>query len=337
MYNRDIRLLNYNEHDGDNISYGIDKVEILNIQNHLNNLPKTIICLVLEEIAFKKLNKTINNLGSKIKTLYISHNKTLKNMNLNNLPRSLECFRFAHEYSFINIKIPNILKNLLIYNHNFMCFNNNFNNDLNKLQSKTIKITSHHFNRKIDYISDKVMHLDLRCFDFNEKIDNISLNLLKLDLFCEHFIQEIDNLPHKLSNLFLRCDKFNKKLDNLPLNLLELSLHFDNFNKKLNNICCEYLLISNKNKLDLTKSKIIELTSLCEKPLFDFPNTLKKLSLRYNKEENLDMLPEGLETLVLHNINKKINDLPSSIKEIKIYKNKKELINTMYWHKIKFF
>ena len=57
----------------------------------------------------------------------------------------------------------------------------------------------------------------------------------------------------------------------------------------------------------------------------------KKLVSLHDK--TLDFLPEGIEVIKLHDYNKQVNDLPSSIKEIWIKKENEHLINKIYKHK----
>lgn len=55
-------------------------------------------------------------------------------------------------------------------------------------------------------------------------------------------------------------------------------------------------------------------------------------------KDNLDLLPESLETLILgYRYKIPINDLPSSVKEIYKTQNSNIVINKIYEHKVKLY
>lgn len=143
----------------------------------------------------------------------------------------------------------------------------------------------------------------------DSNINNLPKNILKIRLAT------LDTRPNNLSTIqhLNLSGKFNSKINNLPnsIEFLKLSKFF--------NIPCNNLP---------TKIKIL---------IFD--NQFKKNN--YKEQEfcnfNFDFLPEGLEILKLNSqfkLKNKINDLPSSIKEIWIESDQINNINKMYHHKV---
>lgn len=196
-----------------------------------------------------------------------------------------------------------------------------FNKELPVLPNTIKKINfGDNFNKKLDILPILLIQLKTSS-KFNQYIDNLPLNLKTLKFnnqYINHYNNSIDNLPHNLMNLKFG-DSFNQNIKNLPNNLISLTI-CHKFNKSFGKIPNIQYLICKGN---------IQLINL--------PNSIKKLyinSFEYNKL--LDMLPEGIEILKINSNKLKINDLPSSIKEIHIYESNIKNINIIYHDKIKF-
>jgi hypothetical protein len=187
------------------------------------------------------------------------------------------------------------------------------------IDTKTL-IISFDFNKKLkDIPNDTEIIIFFKKFQyskFNQKVYNLPKyflgfpqNLTHLT-FGYYFNKKIDNLPKNLTHLTFGY-YFNQKVDNFPKNLTHLT--FDHyFNKKLDNLPknLKYLQIKwyYNNKIILPKS-------------------LKELSLTCNNDL-INNIPEHIEKVYIlfyyYNEvkNKKIENLPPTIKEIVIEDDK---------------
>lgn len=154
-------------------------------------------------------------------------------------------------------------------------------------------------------------------------LNYISTNILKLEIFRK-YNKNINNLSKPKIIIFDDRCKFNKNMNNLPFTLEELYFScwsiYNNSLYKLPNTIKTIKLGDNFTKYNT------------------LPNNIKTLIIGdINKNDNLDMLPEGLKTIIfIGNIKKTINDLPSSIKKIyvdSLYNDFTD-INKIYHHKI---
>lgn len=216
-------------------------------------------------------------------------------------------FLFNNYYEFdaahdSNIYDNNDLNNVFLDNNNDNVFNN-FTKNLNIIKYDTkdliVFITNNSNYKKIDNLP-KLGKLNINVVP-NLYIDNLPNSLNYLSIQC-YFNRQINNLPLNLYKIYLNCE-FNNNVNKLPKSLLKLDIDNCNFNKSIDNL----------------------------------PNNLKILKLNSKCNINLDFLPESLQILKIQNYSKKINDLPSSIKEIWILKENSDLINKMYQHKIKYY
>lgn len=151
-------------------------------------------------------------------------------------------------------------------------------------------------------------------YSFYNKMDNFTQNLLTMIMVCD--IQFIDNLPKSLKILDIHCN-FNNGFNNLPTTLINFKLYGNS------NSCY---------KLNKLPNSVVELLLNCKVDTTTIPKCVKILKLDCSFEGNLDFLPEGIKILKL-NINKPINDLPSSIEEILIHEDSIKYINKIYHHK----
>jgi len=125
---------------------------------------------------------------------------------------------------------------------------------------------------------------------FNKKIGNLPENLKKIT-FGYGFNKKVDNLPQNLTHLTFGY-RFNKKVDNLPNSLTHLTFGY-RFNQKVDNL----------------------------------PSSLTHLTFGVKFSEKVDNLPSSLTHLTFGwNFNKIVNNLPPNIKEIKIYREKKDVL-----------
>lgn len=169
-----------------------------------------------------------------------------------------------------------------------------------------------------DFVEFEIKHnaneIELQCSSSNEIYELNILSKLVIKLLLENTNSNINNLSNKIIKLGLN-EVFNKNINNLPYSITKLYVGCK-FNKSLNKIPSIKKLYYSSNY----------------EPII--PNTIKTLYVN-NNNLNLDLLSEGIETLIISNImNKEINDLPSSIKKIVIHKQKINLINKLYTHKI---
>lgn len=157
----------------------------------------------------------------------------------------------------------------------------------------------------------KILIINSSLFDeYNKLIDNLPISLIHLKL--NNYNKTINNLPLNLLKLEILYN-FSKKIDKIPNSILHLTLS-DNFNNSINNLPTRLIKLEFHKQID---------------PFTYFTNN-------NNNNINFDFLPESLEILVLPNqYSKQINDLPSSIKTIYIYKHQHNIVNKMYSNKIK--
>lgn len=218
------------------------------------------------------------------------------------------------------MKLQYKLQNLFTFDYQYINddqinFEFNFNKDIPVLPN-TIKIINfgHKFNKKIDILPNSLIELKTHG-DFDNYVDNLPMELKTLE-FKYKFNKNIDNLPNNLIHLNLSY-YFNQDIKNLPNNLIGLSLScvFDKSIAKIPNIL--YLIYKGNMQLN------------------NLPKSIKKLDISNNRYDKLlDFLPEGIEKLYIDSNILKINDLPSSIKEIHIYKHNIKNINKIYHNKI---
>lgn len=151
---------------------------------------------------------------------------------------------------------------------------------------------------------------------FYHKVDNLTKNLQVLLLVSNNNIL-IDNLPNSVKCISLTTNK-NIKIDNLPLNLKYLELYTGVNSFRLNKI----------------PRMLTRLSLSCKADLSTIPSSIHTLELDCGFNGNTDLIPEGIKILKL-NIDKPINDLPSSIEEILVYEDQLKYINKIYHNKVK--
>lgn len=198
--------------------------------------------------------------------------------------------------------------------------------------------------------------------DISININDNCIDIIPNTINNIHFKQEsnikkyksMNNLPKETKTLIIKTsiiDEYDKLIDNLPISLLHLKLN--NYDKTINNLPLNLLkleiLYNFSKKINKIPNSILHLTlsDIFDNSINNLPTRLIKLEFHkqidpfvvfyigYNNM-NFDFLPESLEILVLpENYSKQINDLPSSIKTIYIYKHQYNIVNKMYSNKIK--
>lgn len=234
---------------------------------------------------------------------------------------NLHTMIFGEEF---NQQINKYPKNLRILE-----FGNMYNQSLNNLpESLSVLIFKFMFNQQVNNLP-KSINTVLFGMLFNNYINNLpkSINTINLSLFLDR-IEYNKNIPKILLNSkggSLSSLSCSKKINNLPafLHTLKIGGHFNN---NVNNL---------PNKL-----KVLMFGYFFNKSINKISLSLKTLKIGWFYNYNLDLLPEGLEILDISdnnfriNNNIKINDLPSSIKQIIINENQENLVNKIYKHKI---
>lgn len=202
----------------------------------------------------------------------------------------------------------------------------------------------------------------LKPYDISININDNCIDIIPNTINNIHFKQEsnikkyksMNNLPKETETLIIKTsifDEYNKLIDNLPISLIHLKLN--NYNKTINNLPLNLLkleiLRNFSKKIDKIPNSILQLTlsDIFNNSINNLPTRLIKLEFHKQIDPfavfyigcnnmNFDFLPESLEILVLpEHYSKQINDLPSSIKTIYIYKHQHNIVNKMYSNKIK--
>jgi hypothetical protein len=201
------------------------------------------------------------------------------NEELKDIPNDTQIIIFENKDSIFNQKVDNLPLKLT-----HLTFGAWFNQKVDNLPKNIIHLTfGYYFNKEVDNLPKNLTHITFSndCV-FNQKVDYLPKNLTHL-FFSDDFNQKVDNLPKNLTHLFL-SDDFNQKVDNLPKNLkyLKIKWYYNN----------EIIL----------------------------PKSLKKLSLSCNNNL-INNIPEHIEKIYIYfyykyNYNKRVENLPSTIKEI---------------------
>ncbi len=205
---------------------------------------------------------------------------------------------------FLNKKLEEIPKETEI-----IMFNDSFFGKIDNLSQNLIALFfGWGFNKKVHNLPKNITHIKFG-FNFNQKVNKLPKNITHLSLDWS-FNQQVDNLPKNI--VYLTFDHlFDQKVNNLPKNLTYLKFGCS-FNQSLTNLSNKLMF------LELSwyfKSEII------------FPKNLKELCLTCNNNL-INNIPEQIEKLhILFDCeddknNKKIENLPLTIKEIIIYDEK---------------
>lgn len=326
-----IILQNYDEENGDVIPNNIITLSFIHTRtkiNTLNLLPSNLLRLKMMLLLH---SSNLNNLNNLIKKIEISACSNF-DKNVNNLPYHLDELCLCSAY----------------YNKKL----NNLPFSIKKLNMFTQKYNKKPFNI-LDSIEELILNLNIRDVDVNiltntiselrllennihkiKYIDNLPFNITKLSIELLCFNYQIDNLYCKLKKMTIYSNCFNQKIDNLPLSLLELTLHCSIFNKSFNKTNIHSLFYYCDEKLMRLPSNIIKLHYCSSHSIeSNISSNLKILIIGSDYNHLLDFLPEGIEKLYIPYYKNKVNDLPSSIKEIWINKSQENLINKIYSHK----
>ena len=223
---------------------------------------------------------------------------------------------------FSNYDDPNLaLKNNNNYNEKncdlfeFSIFNRKLNKSLLKLFNLQVLIFGFFFNYPLGNSLSNLTNLRVLTFgnNFNKSLDNSLLDLVNLEelTFSKYFNQPLGDSLSNLVNLRVLTfgEHFNQPVDDSLSNLVNLrKLTFGHwFNQPLTD------LLSNLVYLDE-----LSLGYDFNQPIM-IPDGIKKLTLNCDSQSIIDYLPSNIEELVLGDcFNLELNDLPNSIKKIKI-------------------
>lgn len=148
----------------------------------------------------------------------------------------------------------------------------------------------------------------------------------------------INNLSKSIKTLYIGIS--NKKINNLPYTIKKFGV--SNYNTKILKLpnTINHLILDPIYDFDNLQIFIFG-DNFQIYNLENLPKSIKTLEISMaNKNKlNLDFIPEGIEIIKMPpNNDIKINDLPSSIKEIWIYNNQGlNYINKIYHHKVKIY
>jgi hypothetical protein len=226
--------------------------------------------------------------NEKTKTLTVS-TKTLKNKII---PEETKIIIFKESSGF-NQRIFKLPQNIT---HIIFC--NSFNKNVNKLPKKLTHLTfGNNFNHKIDFLSKYLTHLVLGNY-FQQKVEHLPQNLIYLSItnyYCCHTINKLPkNLIYFKINRICSCGTFKKKI-NFPKNLKYLQIGWFSQN--------EIILPKNIKELSLT----------CNNNLINnIPKHIEKVYIYFNDGDNNNRFI----------YNKKVENLPLTIKEIVIQDEK---------------
>jgi len=272
--------------------------------------------LIIFKPQFNECLDNYTNIISNHKILIFSNNNdpnlAFKN---NNLFEDINSR--LYEYSSFNQPLVNSLSNL--HNLEELTFGHYFNQPLNDSLSNLVNLRELTFGNRFNQpLNDSLTNLvNLRELTFgnrfnqplNDSLSNIT-NLIYLNLNY-HFNQPLGDSLSTLSNLreLTFGDVFNKPLSNSLLGLVNLrKLTFSRcFNQPLGD-----------SLLDLIKLRELTFGKRFNQPI-NIPGWITKLVLNCNLQSIIDYLPSGIIELEFgHSFNLELNNLPSSIKKIKI-------------------
>ena len=321
----------------------------------VNNLPQNIICIKF----CGDFNQKVDKLPPKLKELTFGNQFTQK---VDKLPSTLTHLTFGY---YFNQKVDNLPLTLT-----HLTFGYRFNKSVDNLPPNLTHLTfSCKFNKNIDKLSQTLTHLIFRNNfenEFNKSVDNLPPNLTHL-YFFGFFNKSVDNLPKKITHLTFGF-RFNKKIDYFPQNLTHLTFG-QNFNKSLDKLPENliYLRLGWKfqNKIIMPKT-LKQLFLTCNNILINnIPSHIEQLYIYFNNKnpqtksdkkdlKNFNQIDEETEYLQtdsedfdsdLNEIrykdsprswkDKKVENLPSTLKEIIIERTKfKENIKIPFGTKI---
>jgi hypothetical protein len=224
------------------------------------------------------------------------------------------------------IKIENIFKEIPQETQNiiFPLFYNNYKfyqELINFPKNLTYLTLGIYFNQKIDNLPQTLTHLTFKggkwVDEFNQKIDNLPKNLIYLKLGYL-FNQKIDKLPKNLTHLtigscFKKCSRGSPlKLPKYLTYLAYYSFIYLEYAKAPQNLTT--LIYGPKYKIKTNTPKTVKNLYINSNHYLinDIPEHIEKIYIRFNDDKNY------------HNNKKidKIENLPLTIKEIVIEKNK---------------
>lgn len=246
--------------------------------------------------------------------------------NFNNISNSVNILHLRGCYNQID-NLPNNIRELILINQS---------NTINNLPLSILTLgIGRFYNKRLLHLPEYIIKLAI---NFNE--NSIINNTLSSNIFCVSVKNKCNNLPNSIF-VFSNCKK-NILYNNLPKNIIKIMIDND-YNKKLNNLPAISQIVYNFNKPIFKYLKTIEkiqITSLTKNSIENLPLKFQTLSIKKINNYNLDMLNEGVKILKFidtnYDKNIKINDLPSSIEEIWLYKDQSHIINPIYKHKLKF-
>ena len=311
----------YNIHIVDNTDYygcksNSNVLIISDVQDEPDNSENPTKIKLIESIESIESTNLIDNLLD-LDTKYIFFKVDKCSPLLDNIPNAIEGIIFGN-----GIIIDKSIDNLP-FGLKFLIFDKYVN-----------------FSQSIDNLPISLEYLGLDC-DFNYPINFFPPNLQIL-ILGEDFSHPINynKLPQKLIGL-KTGNNYLHSIINLPKDLMYLSFYMDsNLSRTINlpkNL--KYLEINYYHKLNCTNYNDLSYFESLLK--IEYPQQLEQMTLKcnldipykqnnitrplieniINLEHQIDFLPESLKYLEIHPeyINWKINELPTNIKQIKIY------------------
>jgi len=185
------------------------------------------------------------------------------------------------------------------------------------------------FNQDITFLPNSVTTFEINSQVFSSQLNIKNCNLKTLTIGGSYlqdngqpnlnFNQPLNELPNTLETLtIMECHEFNQPLNHLPDNLQNLKLiGTAKFNQHLNKlpINLKYLLIEGSKRFDEE---------------YDYEEYDEDCGVDFNK--SLDRLPEGLEKLVLKDLeffSHSLDNLPVNLKKLYIKNTNIKLVNNL--------
>ncbi len=225
------------------------------------------------------------------------------NEELKDIPEGIEKIIFLEDidkliYSQFNQKIiASFFSNSITH----LALGTNFNQKVDNLPSSiTHLIFGYVFNQDVFNLPKNLTYLAFGGL-FNKTVNYLPKNLTHL-IFGRLFNQKVNNLPSSITHLIFGLS-FNQPIDNLPKNLTHLTFGSD-FNPKVSdfilpkNLKCVIFWSHNniKNNLPESTEEVgIRFSHCSMKKIENLPNTLKKIKVEDAKYIDLIKVPFGCE------------------------------------------
>ena len=226
----------------------IKKLMIKKYNHKLDNLPENLEKL---DIMFcgNKCEIDLYDLPESLEHLQMYNYKET----INYLPKNIKILSLSGEYSNNFSNIPNNLKNLWLLNTNHIAVN------LDSLPSNIENLYLKNYDIPLYNLPNNLKRLSIECH-YNHNLDNLPINLEYL--YIEHYDIPLNFLPENLKELCVLYSENKQIFNNLPLELEVLTIpciyeSITNLPKKLKKIIiCER---GEKEKTEIMKEEIINI------------------------------------------------------------------------------